>query len=192
MTHLKTKKILLMPFGVVAILLVVASASYACTVFRGTLTLSGNLGGTVTATGLRTGMVNRISAGVTKASAANGSVNVSTGTDGCCNRLPDKDSSGALRNYQINFFNGKGFDTHTHWFTDCMTFDAGVTVAEVRLNALGQIAQRKVNGVYTNVTQPVQVGMGRGLTPNTAGQESAVCISDDTALYGNQAPITIV
>jgi hypothetical protein len=185
-------KMLLMPFGAVAMTLLLTSAAYACTVFRGTLTLTGSSGGSVTATGLRTGMVNSITSTKASAAANSGWVRVSTGTDGCCNRLPDKDSSGAVRNYQINFFNGEGFDTHTHWYNDCMTGDAGVTKANVRLNAQGQIAQLQVNGVYTNVVQPVQVSLGNGLTRNTGTQESAVCISDSTSLYGNQAPITIL
>jgi len=186
------KKLLLMPFGAVAAVLVLTSAAYACTVFRGTLTLTGNLGGSVTATGLRTGMVSRISSTKASASANDGWVRVSVGTDGCCNRLPDKDSTGALRNYQINFFNGEGFDTHGHWYSDCMTGDSGVTRANVRLNSSGQIAQQLIGSSYVNVAQPIQVSLGNGLTRNVGTQESAVCISDDSALYGNQAPITII
>lgn len=186
------KKILLMPFGAVAIALVLTSAAYACTVFKGTLTIAGDRGGSVTATGLRTGMVNSVTPAKTFASATNGLVRVSTGTDGCCNRLPDKDSTGTLRTYQVNFFNGEGFDTHGHWYTDCMAGDAGVTKANVRLNASGQIAQLQVGTNWANVQQPINVTLGSGLTPNVGSQESAVCISDTSGLYGNQAPITIV
>jgi hypothetical protein len=190
MSH--TRKILLMPFGAVAAALVLTSAAYACTVFRGTFTVTGDRGGTVTSTGLRTGMVESVTASKAFASASGGWVRVSTGTDGCCNRLPDKDSTGALRNYQVNFFNGEGYDTHGHWFTDCMAGDAGVTLAQVRLNTQGQIAQMLVSGAYRAVAQPVQLGLGSGLTRNVGAQESAVCISDSSGLYGNQAPVTIV
>jgi len=186
------KKVLLMPFGAVAIALVLTSAAYACTVFKGTMTISGNAGGSVTATGLRTGMVSNYTPAKTFASTSSGSVNVSTGIDGCCNRLPDKDAAGAPRNYQINFFNGEGFDTHTHWYNDCMTGDSGVTKANVRLNSSGQIAQKLVSGAYTAVSQPLKVNLGSGLVKNVGTQESAVCISDSSGLYGNQAPITIV
>jgi len=187
------KKVLFMPFGAVAIALVLTSAAYACTVFKGTMTISGNAGGSVTATGLRTGMVSSYTPAKTFATSTSGSVRVSTGTDGCCNRLPDKTSTGALRNYQINFFNGEGFDTHNHWYNDCMTGDSGVTKANVRLNSAGQIAQKLVSGTtYTAVSQPLSVSLGSGLTKNVGTQESAVCISDESGLYGNQAPITIV
>ncbi len=186
------KKFLLLPFGAVAFALVLTSAAYACTVFKGTLTITGNRGGSVSATGLRSGMINNITPAKTFASASSGSVKVSTGTDGCCNRLPDKDSNGAPRNYQINFFNGEGFDTHGHWYNDCMAGDSGVTKANVRLNSAGQIAEKLIGGTYTSVAQPLQVSLGSGLTPNVGTQESAVCISDTSGLYGNQAPITIV
>lgn len=189
---MRQKKFLLVPFGAVAIALVLTSAAYACTVFRGTLTVTGDRGGSVTATGLRTGMVNSVSSTKAYSSANSGWVKVSTGTDGCCNRLPQKDSTGALRSYQINFFNGEGFDTHGHWYNDCMTGDSGVTLANVHLNASGQIAQQLVGTSYTSVTQPVQVSLGNGLTANVGAQESAVCISDISGLYGNQAPVTIV
>src|SRR5205085_9385667 len=116
----------------------------------------------------------------------------STGTDGCCNKLPNKDSTGALRTYVVNFFNGEGYDTHGHWYTDCMAGDNGITEATVRLNGKGQIAQQLVGGSYQAVAQPLQLSLGSGLTPNVGTQESAVCISDTGASYGNQAPITIV
>ena len=188
----RSRNILLMPFGAVAAALVVTSAAYACTVFRGTLTVTGNLGGTVTSTGLRTGMVESVSPSKTYGSSSGGWIRVSTGTEGCCNRLPATDSSGAPRNYQINFFNGVGYDSHGHWFLDCMTGDNGVTLADVRLNAAGQIAQMYTGAGYASVAQPVQVNLGNGLTPNVGTQESSVCISDSSGLYGNEAPITIV
>lgn len=189
---MRNKKFLLMPFGAVALVLALASTAYACTVFRGTLTLTGDKGGSVTATGLRTGMVNRVTASKAMVSASGGWVNVSTGTDGCCNRLPQKTPAGVIRTYYLIFFNGEGFDTHGHWFNDCMAGDNGDNKATVHLNANGQIAQMLVGSSYVDVAQPLKIDLGSGLTPDVGTQESAFCISDSSGLFGNQAPVTVV
>lgn len=186
------RRVLLVPVGGVAAVMVLAATAWACTVWKGTLTVSGDRGGSVTSTGLRTGMVQRVSSGVTSASANGGWFKVSTGTDGCCYKLPWKKADGTVRNYEINFFNGEGYSDHTHFWTDCMTYDAGVKLADVRLNKGGQIASLLSGGTYQAVSQPLQVALPSGLAPNTTPQESAVCISDDTASYGNEAPITIL
>ena len=188
----RRKRFLFVPLGGMSIACAVAATAFACTVFKGTLTVSGDRGGSVTSTGLRGGMIQSVSASGTSASRNGGWAKVSTGTDGCCNRLPSKDSSGAVRSYNIRFFNGEGYDAHGHWSTDCMTYSAGVDLAVVRLSSNGQIAEQLVNGSFKKVNQPLQIPLGSGLTANVAPTESALCISDASASYGNQAPIAIV
>lgn len=186
------RRILFVPFGGAAIAMAITAAAFGCTVFKGTLTVAGNNGGSVTTTGLRGGMIESVSAGSTSATATNGSAKVSTGTDGCCNKLPWKDSAGALREYQINFLNGEGYSSHSNWANDCMAGSGGVTLTKVHLSSNGQINEQLVNGSFKKVSQPLNVSLGTGLTKNTAPAESALCISDAGGSYGNQAPIAIV
>ncbi len=172
---MKKRKVLLVPFGGVALFLVVAASAWACTLFRGTFTIQGNASSTsVTATGLRTGMVQTVSSGIAQSNRSAGSVTVSAGPDRFGVKLP-------AGSYQVRYFNGAGYSDHTHWRNDCMAGTPGaVTLGNVTVTSRGAI-----------VGQPLGFSLPAS-TPTSGGQESAVCISDSFADFGNMAPLTIL
>lgn len=175
------KRLILIPFVALAAVLAFAATAFACTIWEGTFTVAGNSSTTsVTATG--TGMMTQtVSAGIAKASATNGSITVSTGIGGG-GQLP------ANTTYEIRFYNSvyptaPGYTDHTHWKTDCMAGSSGTQ--------LGSDVTVGSNGTITG--QPVTRSLPTGtLTADQAPAESAVCISDSTGSYGNEAPLTIL
>lgn len=172
--EMKRKRAVLVAFSVVALSGVFAATAFACTIFRGTFTIQGNAStASVTATGLRTGMVQTVSSGVAKASRTGGSVKVSTGADRYGVKLP-------AGNYQVRYFNGAAYRDHTHWQIDCMAGQAGRTLGSVAIGSAGTISG-----------QPRTFSLGTS-TRTTGGQESGVCVSNSNATYGNQAPLTIL
>jgi|GEM_PF-5062634 len=174
------RKILFVPFGAVAMLLAMTALAFACTVWKGTFTVKGNASsGSVTASALRTSMVQTVSAGSAKAKATGGTVTISTGAAGCCSKLP-------ARSYTIRFLNGPGYTSHTQWANDCMV--GSPAPAGGTLNNIGTVSV-DANGQI--VGQPKTLSLPRSKV-NAAGQESALCISSSDGLYGNQAPISIV
>lgn len=199
---MKTKKLLFVPFGGVAVALTLAAAAYACTVFLGTLTVTGSTSGRVTSTGNRTGMTSSLS-GTQARSGRAGSFTVQTGapSNAVGNKLPYKDSGGNVKTYYLRFFNGNAYNGfNTNWLVDCMAGSPGSLMSEVTLNATGGIATLKPGasgatlaaGVVTQTLTKDYFGHALSNTPNTAAYESAVCISDTGGAYGNQAPLTIV
>lgn len=168
------------PVAVIAALLSVAATAWACTLFYGTMTVAGNLGGVVQTTGLRGGMLQTVSPTVTRASANLGSFVLSTGAQGN-NKLPAMD-------YLVRFYNGAGYSTHTQWAVDCMAGGPGVTLGKVTVGTDGLIT--KQNGAAS--APAVLFNLPGSLTPNVAPAESAVCISNANATFGNMAPLTIV
>lgn len=209
----KRRKFLLVPFGGVALLLALVATAYACTVFRGTLSLKGNRAdsGTVTATGLRTGMAQTVSSEIAR-SDKTGTVQVWTGADGS-NKLPHKKSDGTLYTYYLKYYNkafgvdvnrdgviDPGYSDHTHWMVDCMAGGPGEMMSKVNLNSSGAInsltpgssgATLSGNVVTLNLTRNYS-GATLTSTADVAPTESAICISDPGAAYGNEAPLTIV
>jgi hypothetical protein len=174
------KKILFVPFGAAATVLALAALAFACTVWSGTFTVKGNAGsGSVTSTALRTNMVQAVSAGHAAAKASGGAISISTGTAGCCSKLP-------ARSYQVRYLNGPGYSDHTHWLNDCMVGSpapSGATIATIGTVSVG--ADGRIAG------QPKTFSLPRSKA-NAAGQESAVCVSSNDGLYGNEAPLAIV
>jgi hypothetical protein len=171
---MKPKKAVLMTFGVLAISAAFAATAFACTIFRGTFTVLGNGSSTsVTATGLRTGMIENVTPGIAKATATGGSIKVSTGRDKYGVGLP-------AGSYSINYYNGAAYSDHTHWQTDCMSGDAGVKLGSGSVGSTGALS-----GQPLTFSLPASV-------KNTAPQESGVCVSNSAATYGNQAPLTIM
>lgn len=170
------------PFAAVATFLALSASAYACTLFYGTLTVEGNGQGRVTTVGLRNGMLQRVSKGITTATASGGSVSISTGVDGCCNKLPAK-------TYNVGF-NNFVYSDHRHWQNDCMVVGENGTVGlgTIGVGSAGTIIMK--DGAPT--TQPVQFPLPDGLTPNTAPAEAGICIVDTFRNYGNFAPVTIV
>ncbi len=181
---MRGKRPILISFAALAAAAALTSTAFACTFFKGTLTITGNSSTTsVTATGDGSNMgYSSITSGIAKASSG-GSVKVSTGAVGT-NKLPP---STQTRTYQVNFYNSvypnsPGFTNHTTWKTDCMTGDAGGQLgSNVTIDNTGKI-----------VGQPKTFTLPTGLTSDKAPAESAVCVSDNSALYGNQAPLTIL
>lgn len=198
----KRKRFILAPASAVALVLAVAAAAYACTVWRGTMTLRGNdpSSGEVTVTGLRVGMTQTVTSGIAKATKNSGWFLVSTGSAASNNKLPSKDASGNTKKYYIKFYNSTasspGYSTHANWYTDCMAGGPGVLLGSVTLNDSGQIASVQYVGSTTTLPMvpgvPVKFDLASGLKADTAPAESAVCISDPGAAYGNQAPLTLL
>lgn len=174
------RKRALLGVGVVAGMMMLASASFACTVFRGTFTVQGNAStGKVTTTGTGTGMTQSVNSGVAKATAVGGSIQIWTDRDTYGRGLPA--NTYYVRYYNSNSTPGRvGYTDHYHWSTDCMYGSNGVQLGTVQVNSRGRIPK-----------QPVSFGLPSS-TPNVAPQESAVCISDNGGAFGNQAPLTIV
>ena len=178
---MKRKKAVLIPFGVVALTAIFAATAFACTLFRGTFTITGNASSTsVTSTGLRTGMNQMLTSGIAKATATGGSVKVSTGKDSYGVGLP-------ARSYQVRFYNGPGYTNHTNWTVDCMAGGQGTTLGTVSV-----LSDGKISGQPRSFALKRNDGTTGTLTKNTAPAESVVCISDSFATYGNQAPLTIM
>lgn len=258
MVHTK-KKFLLAPVGAVALVLVMASMSYACTAFIGRFSVTGDAAGTPTVVvdgkGSRTSFVMSqcVSADRTfasddaTASGWAGYVDISTATSpqvsGCNNnasvedrKLPACGSGDATgtesscgggtttdyRTYTIRFYNSTpdintssqepplglrvpGYSNHTTWTTDCM-FETSAPTAQT----LGSVTVNHTDGKLRTASgnqgtftpggtarfQLKGVLAGQNLnrdytTANPSAQESAVCITDGGAYYGNQAPVTI-
>ncbi len=196
---MRRKRLILIPFLALAALTALGATAFACTLFRGTFTITGNApgSGTVTATGDGTDMgYKSMSSGIAQATNDNGTVTVSTDAEAGFpdNKLPPSTQVGT---YQIRFYNSiyagpvavrPGYENHQTWTTDCMAGpDPTVkTIGTVTVNGDGTIAgQPKTFPLGTSPT-------GSPLTPDQAPAESAVCISDRKAVYANQAPLTIV
>ncbi len=212
---------------VVAGVLVMASAAFACTSWIGQFQVTGNAGtsGTVTADGkgtttsfTMTQCVDSPIAKSTNGSPTRGSVTIWTGqvNSGCSNitgadgRLPECGSGGSpatctgsnKRQYDIRFFNSsygllgkQGYSTHTQWSQDCM--NGGILGATrlggVEVDSSGNLSRVVDGGTYDSTTKKATFNLPTGvLNTDSGGKESAACISDTNAYYGNQAPLTII
>lgn len=192
---MRRKRLILIPFAALAAATALAATAFACTVFRGTFTISGNdpTSGSVTATGSGGNlfMTQSVSAGIAKATRNGGSVTVSTGASGT-NKLP---ASTGTQTYKIRFYNSTagapGYNTHTTWKTDCMVGSSGTQIGTVKVDSTGKISS---GSGMPSTGQPETFPLlpTTGLTPDVSPAESAVCISDDSASNGNEAPLTIL
>jgi len=174
------KKPVLIAFAVAALTVSLAATAFACTVFRGTFTLKGNASATsVTATGLASGMSQMVSSGIAKAKKTGGTVTLSTGKDQYGRALP------ARTGYRVRYYNSTatapGYSTHTTWKTDCMVGGPGIQIGLADVGSDGKI-----------VGQPKTYSIGNSANLDSGGKESAVCISDSGAAFGNMAPVAIV
>jgi len=176
----RKKKAVLTGLAVGALAVSLAATAYACTVFRGTFTLKGNASTTsVTATGLASGMSQMVSSGIAKAKKTGGTVTLSTGKDQYGRALP------ARTGYRVRYYNSTatapGYSTHTTWKTDCMVGGPGIQIGLADVGSDGKI-----------VGQPKTYSLGNSANLDSGGMESAVCISDSGAAFGNMAPVTII
>lgn len=150
-----------------------------------------------------------------KASAINGSVRISTGVAPNGSKLWRTNPRGALVVYDINYYNsdatvhqhgptpfgtfhvgGPGYTTHDNWHADCMSpFYNEINEAQGFVHTPGTVAIGQVtvdeNGVAEGSAAQRTFALPAS-NPDSGTQESAVCISDKQAYWGNQAPVTIV
>lgn len=176
---MRRKKVLITAFGTMGLTAILAASAFACTVFRGTLTLQGNRSATtVKTTGLATGMSQTVSNGVAKASKSGGSIKLWAGKDQYGRALPAK-------TYLVRYYNSTssapGYSTHYRWQTDCMTGGPGRQIGTATVNSTGAFN----GGALT-------FSLGNSARTDSGGQESAVCVSDSGAAFGNMAPVAIV
>lgn len=176
---MRRKRNVLVGMCVAAIAVMVSASAFACTVFKGTLSLRGNASSaTVTATGTGTGMSQTVNSTIAKAKQTAGAVTLSTGSDAYGRKLP-------ANSYLVRYYNSTstapGYSDHYHWKTDCMTGGPGKTLTTVTIGSDG-----KISG------QPKTIGIGDSARLDSGGQESAVCVSDSGGAFGNMAPVTIV
>jgi hypothetical protein len=210
------RKIMLIPFGVIALVLLNAAVAYACTAWVGTFQVWGNkdsysssvvswgtspagafnmtqvIQGTAYASCLNSAQ----KAGYSCATNAQGKIKVKTGYNSYENNKLPGDSATSGYNYDINFYDDKTYDSSRNWLIDCMSPASGSIVfkrlGQVHVNTSGVIDRTSVGTVTSSgVAGPFNL-------PTTAwskaanGGESAVCVSDAGAYYGNQIPLTVL
>lgn len=227
----RKNRVLLVPFGVVAGLLVVASVAYACTAWIGQFKVTGNgthvptASDTVTVDGkgTRTSFVmdQCVDSSVAKSTHTSGSITIWTGespqVSGCNNdpdaadrRLPECGSGGSpatctgsnKRTYEVRYYNsqygtlgnGPGYDDHDTYNVDCMStlLNGSVQLGSMTVDSNGNI-DSATGGTYNSTAKTANFSLPSGSqTHDQSPAESAVCVSDAAAYYGNQAPLTIV
>jgi hypothetical protein len=159
---------------------VLATTVFACTNFVGQFTVTGSGGGAVTATGNDTCRsyappqhctfkMSQTLSGSTTALHGTGSITIGwTSTP-----------TGITGTYDVNVVGGDAYNNNaTPWQIDCMDGSSGIT-------KLGSTVLSSSGLSVTNFSLP------SGSVANAAGQESAVCISDSAANFGNEAPIAL-
>lgn len=183
-------------FVLLAGALAMASAAFACTNFMGDFTAEGNLGGSVTSRGVDNGdtfTMTGIVEGSTAASGSNGRVRISLAPGD--NPLPD-----GL--YDVNYIKGvaysrgvsgitfvQTFGNPQGWMEDCMSR----STPPANLNILGDKSVSVVGGTFAEDSKKnYKLPNLPGVPNNASGTESALCISDDSGLNGNQVPVAIV
>jgi hypothetical protein len=152
----------MIPFGVVSVLTIGASLAFACTVFKGNMTVTGT--SSSTGTGNKTGMgycknVTPAKAGVTRGTAFSASVAPSSS---CAANL-------GTGTFNVNYKNGSGPPTTT----DCMSGASGVT----NIGTMS-VSSGSGSGSYTI---PTSASTG----------DAQVCVSDSGGINGMQMPVTL-
>lgn len=137
--------------------------AFACTVFKGNMTVNGTSSSTGTGNGTGMGYcsVTPAAAGVTRGTAFTVSVAPSTS---CVNNL-------GTATFDVNYKNGSGPPTTT----DCMTTAAGIS-------KIGTISVTSGSSSGTNsYTIPTSASTG----------DAQVCVSDSNGINGMQMPVTL-
>jgi hypothetical protein len=208
---MRRKKLLLVPVGAIAGVLVVAASAFACTNYVGRMAVFGNNTGTgtVTVTGLQSyneasqAMTQTVSSGIAKSDHTS-----STWAQIWYGPEVAHGWKLATGTYDVNFYNGGNatnysYTNHTTWHSpdpggDCMTWIVGGVVSKlgtVHIDASGNIdSGAGTNYVsYDSTTKYVKFSLkGTSTTTSVSPKESGLCVSDSTSVNGNQAPITIV
>lgn len=163
------RKVLLAPFGVMAVVLALSSVAYACTTFKGDMTVSGTSSSTGTGNNSSMGYCQGITpskAGVTRGTAFTVSVAPSTNTN-CVAQLSDMTA-------HVNYMMGAGPPSTG---TDCMSsfLDTG---GEIQI---GTMAIRGGNGSGTYTIPSTQTKTG----------DVQICVSSSGGGTGMQIPGTL-
>jgi hypothetical protein len=197
---------LMVGFAIAAGVLTLSSTAFACTIWKGRLTVSVASGGsgTVTGWGANLGMqhcptmpwqgtaqVHAGSNGPTPPAHASGSVNVtvapttSTEVGICASKLK-------AGTHDINFLNtGLGDFVGTgparEWVHDCMTGGHPKTfkIGSITVDSNG-------NGAASNVVIDKPGRTGTNEIQDWPGMESAICVSTTDAAEGMQNPIIVI
>lgn len=178
-TH--SRKGVLFTATVLAVVLALASAAFACTEFRGKMVVTGG-GGTSTVYGNGSSMgystTCTSSAGAKGSSGSSITVTVSSASSTCNSKtLPQ------YNDYKVTFLLGAVYVSGSRKH-DCM-YNGGHPYT-VPLGSMSVDSTGYGTGSYK---------LPSGLTANKTGEWSGVCVSDpvyNPSLYGNQAPITII
>lgn len=177
-------------------IMLLGSSAYACTTFKGKMTVTGG-GGSTAATGANNplnGMswcsvpTDNAAAPTGGAHGADGSAITVTIQPAACTLTTASPST--RTNYDINFINGKAFTytisgttgkrVYSSWILDCMSPSGGT---------VQNLASGKS---YTmGATTSYSVSLPAVTNANASGDASAVCFSDPNGAEGNQVPIII-
>lgn len=201
---MNARKKLTFGFAVAAVVLLLSSTAWACTVWKGKMTVTVNdtrtgTGGTVNGWGANSGMQNcptkpwegqarahvgdstgHVGSGVTVTVAGTTSTEVGI----CASKL-------AANTYDVNFLNtgtgdfvGEG--AARTWAHDCMTGGHPKTfkIGSISVDSNG-------NGSVTIAEIKKPAAMGNEIT-DLPGTESAICVSDANASQGMQNPVFVV
>lgn len=194
-TTARTRKMIVGGAAAVGAVMLLSSSAYACTIFRGKMTVTGGGGSTsASGSGGTTGMswctagkpADNAAAPAGGAHGADGSAITVTIGPGVCNTETPTSRS----DYDINFYNGKAFTysissttgkrVYSNWLVDCMS------------PRLSGVANLGFGGAYTNgTTKSWTVPLPSVTSANLSGQASAVCFSDPGGANGNEVPIII-
>ncbi len=181
---------LLLGLAPAAVVLAVASAAFACTTYKGYMTVTGSDGAFVTSFGGNNGMTQSFDKGV--------GPSITRGSEEFTVKVGAHNGhtlSAASNPYKITWWDGSAaaYDnpivdfstTKQHFKNDCM--QGGLDERFGRVKPLGD---HNVSSDGSETTSTWKLPSTATLT--ASGAQAAVCISDAQAFQGNQAPIIIV
>lgn len=178
-------------------MVVVATTVFACTNFVGAFTVTG-ISGSQTATGNDTctdytmtstctfNMAQTLSgteATTSHTTSGQFSISWTVSTGGGGN--PDI-ASAIAGTYEVRFVDGDAYDNQGSWKIDCMAGSSGQTLTGTN----GSTTLSGVTGTLSGSTS-FKIPSGQVANSTSPDQESAVCISDSAANFGNEAPIEL-
>jgi len=183
---------LVVGFGVAGVVLLASSAAFACTAWKGKMVVTGG-GGSTTVIGTASAM-QYCSKPADNAAAPGGGAHGSSGssiTIAVSGATCGSTAHLAKNTYFVNFVGGKAYSytlnatTHKRVYSsfkaDCMK--AGNGVVPLSPATLSVPDSGVASGTFK---------LPAGLSKNGPSDASAVCVSDNGAYQGNQAPLVIV
>lgn len=182
------KKVVLGGFAAAAAFLMMSSAAFACTTFKGHMVVTGDASGvSSTVDGNNAGMgycAGTLLPGAQSHSTAGATVTVGEPSAASCNGSTFTPS----KSYTAYFLDGKVFGNAKvqgqlvySRLLDCMRGSTGT-------NNIGSAGTTTTGGILANTVHTLVNNSGLNVT----GQDSGVCLTQDDALIGNQAPLHIV